>query len=305
MDKLNWLKERQRGIGGSDVGAILGLNNWKSSFQVYLDKTEEITEASIAEEKESAYWGHALEDLIAKEFTNRTGKKVRRENRMLVSKNHGFMVANIDRRVVGENAILECNTTSVYSKTQWEQEEVPPTQLLQYQHYLAVTEAEKCYVAILIGGQKFAWKEIIRDENLINMLIKEEKDFWENHVKKRVPPSLDGSLGAEIYLKAKYPKANSDLEINFEAEYINKISNYFALKETIKEIEEQIRLFENTMKNRLGEAERGTIGNYLVKWKSITSNRIDSKELKGKYPEIYKEVCRETLSRRFEIKEVM
>jgi len=43
MDKLNWLKQRQKGIGGSDVGAILGLNKYKSAFQVYLDKTEEIT----------------------------------------------------------------------------------------------------------------------------------------------------------------------------------------------------------------------------------------------------------------------
>ena len=44
MDKLEWLKERQRGIGGSDVGAILGVNKWKTPFEVYLEKTEEITE---------------------------------------------------------------------------------------------------------------------------------------------------------------------------------------------------------------------------------------------------------------------
>ncbi|WP_196802087.1 YqaJ viral recombinase family protein, partial [Clostridium cadaveris] len=44
MNNLDWLKERQKGIGGSDVGAILGVNKWKTPFQVYLEKTEEITE---------------------------------------------------------------------------------------------------------------------------------------------------------------------------------------------------------------------------------------------------------------------
>jgi len=108
-----------------------------------------------------------------------------------------------------------------------------------------------------------------------------------------------------VPLKAKYKDSNPNLEVAFEADYGNKFLNYFALKDTIKEMEEEIRLIENTIKNRLGEAERGILGNYLVKWKTIASNRIDSKELKGRYPEIYKEVSKEALSRRFEIKEVM
>jgi putative phage-type endonuclease len=305
MDKLNWLKERQKGIGGSDVGAILGLNKYKSAFQVYLEKTEEITEDTLEEEKEEVYFGHVLEDMVAKEFTKRTGKRVRREKRQLISKDYPFMIANIDRRVVGENAILECNTTSVYNKAKWEAEEIPAAQLLQYQHYLKVTEAEKCYVAVLIGGQKFALKEVIRDEELIQMVIKEEKNFWENHVIKKVPPPMDGSLAAEGYLKTKYKVSNSNLEIALEADFGNKFANYFTLKDTMKEMEDQLRLIENQIKNRLGEAEKATLGNYLVKWKTLTSNRIDSKELKAKYPEIYSEVCKETLSRRFEIKEVM
>ena len=76
-DKLKWLKERQKGIGGSDVGAILGINKWKSPFEVYIDKTEEITE--IKEAGEAAYWGSILEDQVAKEFALRTGKKVRKD----------------------------------------------------------------------------------------------------------------------------------------------------------------------------------------------------------------------------------
>ena len=74
MDKLEWLKERQRGIGGSDVGAILGVNKWKTPFEVYLEKTEEITE--VKETSEAAYWGTELEELVAKEFSKRTVRRL-------------------------------------------------------------------------------------------------------------------------------------------------------------------------------------------------------------------------------------
>ena len=79
MDKLQWLKERQCGIGGSDVGAILGVNKYKTPFEVYLEKTEPITE--VGEHSESAYWGDQFEEVVAKEFEKRTGKKVRRDRK--------------------------------------------------------------------------------------------------------------------------------------------------------------------------------------------------------------------------------
>jgi putative phage-type endonuclease len=301
MDKLQWLKNRQKGIGGSDVGAILGVNRWKTAFQVYLEKTEELTE--IKEEAEAAYWGTSLEELVAKEFTKRTGKKVRRDNRHLVHKEYPFMTANIDRRVVGENSILECKTTSSYGAKDWEGEEIPPSYLLQCQHYLAVTGAEKCYIAVLIGGQKLLIKEIDRDEELIAMIIEAEKQFWIEHVEKRIPPPLDGSTAADKYLKEKYPNSNRALEIDLKAEYKDKISQYISLKDNIKLLEDEAKTLENNIKQELGEAERGAIANFIVTWRAVFSNRVDSKSLKDKYPDIYKEVCRETISRRFEIKE--
>ena len=114
MDKLQWLKERQCGIGGSDVGAILGVNKYKTPFEVYLEKTEPITE--VGEQSESAYWGDQFEEVVAKEFEKRTGKKVRRDRKHYKHKEYSFMVANIDRKVVGENAILECKTANQYGK---------------------------------------------------------------------------------------------------------------------------------------------------------------------------------------------
>lgn len=301
MDKLEWLKERQRGIGGSDVGAILGVNKWKTPFEVYLEKTEEITE--VKETSEAAYWGTELEELVAKEFSKRTGKKVRRDSRHLVHPKYPFMVANIDRRVVGENAILECKTANQFLAKEWKDDEIPASYILQCQHYMSVTGAEKCYIACLIGGQRFIYKEIPRDNELIEMIIAAEKEFWEEHVMKRIPPALDGSSAAEKYLNERYSNPTPYSEINLKSEYKDMINEYLQLKENMKALETRLKEIENNIKNELADNEKGYAGNYEVNWMPVTSSRVDSKLLKSKYPDIYKDVCKESTYRKFRIKE--
>lgn len=301
QNKLEWLKERQKGIGGSDVGAVLGVNKWKTPFQVYLEKTEEIIE--VEEPSEAAYWGTELEDMVAREFAKRTGKKVRRDTTHFVSKEYPFMVANIDRRVVGENAILECKTVNQYGAKEWEGDEIPPSYLLQVQHYLYVTGAEKGYIAALIGGQRFIWKEIERDEELIEMIIKAESDFWDMVVNK-TPPALDGSSAAEQYINKRFSEADIELdEIPLSAQHEELIEEYKVLKEQQKEINTKIKEIENNLKLELGEHEQGYVSNYQVKWKNVKSTRVDTNKLKNEYKDIYEKVKKESISRRFEIKE--
>lgn len=300
MDKLEWLKERQRGIGGSDVGAILGVNKWKTPFQVYLEKTEEITE--VNEQSEAAYWGTELEDMVAREFAKRTGKKVRRDTKHFISKDYPFMVANIDRRVVGENAILECKTVNQFGAKEWEGEDIPASYLLQVQHYLYVTGAEKGYIAALIGGQRFVWKEVPKDEELISMIIEAEKDFW-HKVQNGIPPTLDGSSAAEKYLNERYKTEEPGYSVDLTSEYETMIDEYMDLKERHKELGEEVKAIENNIKLALKDAEIGHVKGYEVSWRTVTTNRADTKVLKAKYPEIYKEVCKTSYSRRFGIKE--
>lgn len=300
MTELEWLKSRQAGIGGSDVGAILGVNKWKTPFQVYLEKTDPIDD--VSEPSEAAYWGNTLEDIVAKEFSKRTGKKVRRRNQLLQHEQYPFMTANLDREIVGEKAFLECKTVNAFGAKEWEGDDVPASYLVQVMHYMAVTGYKKCYIAALIGGQKFVWKEIPRDEELITMIIEAEKDFWENHVLKKAPPALDGSSAAEKYINEKYKKSNSELSVDLKSEYSNKIGELLEIKDNIKQLELQAKEIENNIKNELGEAEIGYTPQFEVHWKAVTSNRINSKLLKEEYPEIYERVCKESVSRRFNIK---
>ncbi|MFR5264561.1 YqaJ viral recombinase family protein [Clostridium sp.] len=300
-DKLLWLKERQKGIGGSDVGAILGINKWKTPFQVYLEKTEEITE--VKEQSEAAYWGDMFEDVVAKEFAKVTGKKVRRDTRHFEHPKYKFMVANIDRRVVGENAVLECKTANQYLAKEWEGDEIPASYLCQVQHYLAVTGAEKGYIAVLIGGQKFMWKEVQRDEELIEIIINAEKEFW-TLVENRTPPALDGSSAAEKYLNERYKETDKEKTVALTSDYKDKIENLNTLKEQEKAIKEQIKEIENNIKLQMEEAEKAYVSTYEIAWKTVTSNRVDSKLLKAEYSDIYEKVCKPSVSRRFQIKQI-
>jgi putative phage-type endonuclease len=193
MSHEEWLQTRTRGIGDSDASIVLGLNKYKTPFELWREKTEQVTLQSST--SEAAYFGTLLEDLVAKEFEKRSGKKVRKRNAMFQHPEHNFILANIDRFIVGEKAILECKTASVFLAKEWENEEIPEAYIVQMQHYLGVLgpEYQKGYFAVLIGGQKFIWKEIERDDELIEMIFQVEIDFWNNHVLKGEPPALDGS----------------------------------------------------------------------------------------------------------------
>jgi putative phage-type endonuclease len=302
MSLPEWLQIRTQGIGGSDASIILGLNKFKSPFQLYMEKVENNLEQ---EDSEVMYWGRTLEEVIAKEFETRTGKKVRRVNQVLQHDTIDYMIANIDRKVVGEDAILECKTTSAYNYKEWLDNEVPEAYIIQVQHYMAVTGDKKAYVACLIGGNKFVIKEVERDDELIDIIIKAEKTFWEEHVLKRIPPALDGSSAAEEYLKAKYPESDPSKIIDLGKADEDNIIRLLDLKAREKELKEQITTLENAIKNELKDAEIGLVNKYQVTWKTVSSNRVDTDKLKSEYPDIYKNVIKTSVSRRFNIKEVI
>ena len=165
MSNEEWLNYRRKGIGGSDVGAICGLSKWRSPYAVYLAKLDQLP---YEPQTQSAHFGDMLEEIVAQEFTKRTGKKVRKKNKMLRHPEHDFMLANIDRMVVGERAFLECKTTSAYNYKEWEGDNIPETYMLQIQHYMAVLDYEYCYIACLIGGNNFVWKIVERDNGSNN-----------------------------------------------------------------------------------------------------------------------------------------
>lgn len=297
LDKKEWLKYRKQGIGGSDAGAVCGLNPYRTAMQVYQDKiSDEIEEI----DNEAMRQGREFEDYVARRFTEATGKKVRRANAMFYHEKYPFMLADVDRMVVGENAGLECKTASPYMTEQWENGKIPLSYQIQCLHYMAVCNADVWYIAVLIYGREFKYYKIERDEEMIEDLIRIEENFWQNHVLKGQMPSPDGSKLADSVI-AEYYKQTISETIPLTG-FNEKIKRRQELSEIIGRMDTEKRQIEQELKLYLGEAENAENEQYRVSWKAVQSNRLDEKRLKEEEPEIYEKYKKSVLSRRFKVR---
>lgn len=189
------LKERQQGIGGSDVAALLGLSNWTTPLQLYMRKRGELAEDDI---NEAMRWGEILEGIILEEYQNLTGLKVSKPKHTIKKAGHEFMLANLDGLIeYVENGkryckIVEIKTANQYDVGNWGEpytDQIPDYYLTQCHHYMTVLDAQECDVAVLIGGNDFRVYNIKRDHELSQMLIEREGQFWEM-VQKGIIPDI-------------------------------------------------------------------------------------------------------------------
>lgn len=296
MSQEEWLEQRKKGIGGSDAGAICGLNPWKSAVEVYLDKLGELPPV---EDNERMRIGRDLEAYVAKRFEEATGKKVRRHNFMEIHPDHDFMLANVDRKIVGENALLECKTTGSYSAKDWADGKVPAHYELQCHHYMAVTGAERVYIAVLIGNQEFKWETIERDEEVIENLIKIESDFWHDHVLAKEPPAPDGSEGYDKVLSSRYQ--GTDEEVIQLDSVTDKLDRLDKIGELMDELKEEQKLHQQEIKALMGEHTVASVMGRKVTWKPQIRRSFDSKRLREEQPDIYEAYCKESKSRPFKV----
>ena len=191
LNREEWLALRRTGIGGSDAGAVCGVNPFSSPMKVFLDKTGGAAEEE--KENEAIRQGHDLEDYVAHRFMEEMGLKVRRSNYMYRSGSHPFMIADVDRLVVGEDAGLECKTASAYNADKWKNGEIPLHYILQCYHYMAVTGKHTWYIAAVILGQEFTYRKLEWDDGIVNGLIAAEGHFWHTYVETGTLPPPDGT----------------------------------------------------------------------------------------------------------------
>lgn len=204
------LEQRKAGIGGSDIGAVLGFSPYKTPLDVYNEKLGFVQPADLSS-NDSVHFGNVLEDTVASEFSRRTGFKVRRNNNQLAHRDYPFLLANIDRDIVGKpfglKCGLECKTTDKWAARPelWGEgaalefdsggephivdydEKVPDWYLMQCAHYMAVTDADMWFLAVLIGGNDFRFYTIQRNMKLEKAMIARASAFWQ-HVLEETPP---------------------------------------------------------------------------------------------------------------------
>lgn len=306
MSREEWLESRRNGIGGSDASAILGVNPYSSPLKVYMDK---IGKGVEEEENEAMRQGTDLEQYVADRFVDfmekqGTPKKVRKCNRILRHPDYPWMLANIDREVLKENAGLECKTTSPFSKFRFDEGEINPHYYWQCIHYMAVTGAERWYVSIVVLGQSHHVFCIERDEDAIATLIEAERAFWEEHVACRVPPLPTGSEADGEALNALYPAAQ-ETEATMALDGLEDMLNLRAMKVQERDaLQAEIDGMDQQIKAAMGTFEKGVSEHWTVRWTNTSSRRIDTKALKAKYPKIAEECMKVTAGRRFTVARV-
>jgi putative phage-type endonuclease len=295
------LTKKTNYIGGSEAAAVLGLSRWDTPLSVWA----RLTGALPREEKEGLHLtlGNRLEEVVAELFTQQTGKKVQRVNETRFHKHYPYLGANLDRRIVGEDAILECKTASAWKAKEWQDEDIPQEYVLQVVHYLAVTGAQKGYLAVLIGNQDFKVKEILRDEALINDLVRKESDFWTRFVVPKVMPGIGMITTRDAdTLYSLYPVADPGSVVHLTDDANKIIETRNAYIQDIKNLEAQTERMENELKLLLGAKEYGQTDQWVISWKNQSSRRLDTGLLKAEKPELYERYLREIASRVLRIK---
>ena len=280
MPHEEWLEHRQKSIGGSDASAILGMNAYCSPYTVWADKLGKLPPK---EDNEAMRLGRDLEDYVAKRFTEETGKKVRRENNIIINPDFPFAHANVDRMVIGEDAGLECKTTSIMNLKRFKNGEYPENYYCQCVHYLMVTGAKKWYLGVLILGVGFKRFVIERDEEEIAALAKSEEAFWEC-VKNNTPPETDGSNSTSETLTTLYPESNGDT-VNLFA-YEDSLKQYISIGKQIDELKKLKDEMANNVKAFMGEAGKGESNHFKVSWSSYLKTTFDHKKFASDNPNL-------------------
>jgi putative phage-type endonuclease len=272
LPREEWLAARRRGIGGSDIAAILGMDPYRSPLEVFLDKLGERPDVPRSVElSEAAAWGHRLEPVVAAAFAERTGLRPVPAPGMLAHVERPWMLATVDRLfaedVEGEPAgVLEVKTRSAYQLDEWA-DGVPDAPALQTHWYLTVTGYARAYVAALIGGQRLIVHRIERDDGLAAHLVEAAGDFW-RRVQHREPPPVDGSPATAELLAHLYD-VTPDAVTVADPDVLPLVEERRALKARAQQLADELADVETRLKAAAGAAEVVKVrGEVAFTWKA-------------------------------------
>ena len=290
LSKEDWLRYRKCGITGTDAGAILGVNPYRSAFQVYHDKISDTIEDI---DNEAMRQGRDLEDYVAQRFSEETGLKARRANAIYQSEEHPLLLADFDRLIVGQKAGLECKTVSPFSADKWANGKIPA-------HYLVVSGFDCWYVAALILGKELIIHKIVTDKQVLADLIDKEELFWTRYVVPQIPPAPNGSEGDTQQINQLYEVDNRDKNADLTS-LRGLLDKRQELSSQIEQLEQEKTAIEQQVKLEMQDAAYGTAPGYKVSWVSSESKRVDSQRLRKEQPDIFNQYSKNVSSRRFTI----
>lgn len=297
----DFTRDRTQYLGGSDIGAILGFSKYRTALGVWLEKTgREVNSVDNLPMR----FGSFAEEFVACEYAAQTGFQLVHSEEGLAHTKYPFMVGHIDRFVFESSGdangelfhsdgscaashLLECKTASPFNQSDWGElgtDEVPIGYLVQCLWYLAITNLERCDVAVLFGNSDFRIYEVYRDKELEDLIIAKAVSFWNDYVLLNTPPPAQ----CEADYQQLFKKEISGKVVEADSHVCELSSKLQLLNSEIKSRELQISQIKKTIMGQMGEAEVLTYqGQILATWRSPKpSYRLDSKRLEQEHPEL-------------------
>ena len=280
-----WLKEKSKGIGGSEIATILGLNDYQTPYDLWELKTGKREPEEVNEAMQN---GHYLELAISAYFEKETEKKINQEsigNVFYVDKEKPYFIGSPDR-LYEDNKVLECKSTSMNV----DKDDIPDNWYAQLQWYLMVTESDSGAIAWVSshgGRNHFDHVFVEKDSDYIAYMREKAEKFWLENAVKDVPPEPVNGEDTE----KMYPREEEGKEVGAEPEIMELYNELVDLNEQKKEAEARINEIKDHIKKQFGDAEKMTyFGDVLFTWKkSKDSVQFDKKEFEKQKPELYKQ----------------
>jgi len=266
-DQKSWLAARALRVGASDAPIICGISTFESPFTLYHKKRATLEALENEEEfQERLFWGKTLEPVIIRRFADVTQRGVIQVSEEPLITTHIWkvvpqIVATLDGVTVSdaqEWVPLEVKNVSGFFADEWS-EAAPLYYQVQVQHQMMVTGAQVGYIAALIGGNKFRWGVVERDNAFIELMLQRELEFLAL-LEAGKPPAIDGSDATKDLLARLYPKDHGQM-IQLPPEALDWDADMIAGTGLIKEGEELKNLAHNRFRAALGEATFGMLSN--------------------------------------------
>ncbi|MBR1620263.1 YqaJ viral recombinase family protein [bacterium] len=268
-------EDRKNFIGGSDIAAVMGMSRWKTPLTLWLEKTGEVEPKDLSD-NEAVQLGKELEEFVAQQFSKKTGLKVRKRKEKYTHKKYPFMVAHVDRLIVGSDELLECKTCGSFKKDEWKDDEIPTEYILQVVWYLGITGRKKGHIAVLIGGQSFKYKEINFDQELFNIMVDMAIRFWECVQTKTMPAITpdDNDIMAKVY-------PTPEQEFIQDQELESKIEKLVSIKADMTSLDNERKMLEAELKNIINTHAGILTDKYKLSWFKVSKSVVDTEKLRA------------------------
>lgn len=279
-----WREERKRGLGASDIGAVMGLNRYRSPYEVWLEKTRRVEPEDISGKPVVAF-GNDFEEIAGRNFEKaHPGSKVRRVNAMCRSIARPYMRASLDFecRLPGKDGwgVLEVKTTR---DRRGFEESLLDCYTAQVVQQLCVTGRSWGVIWAFFRDTCEYRAYPVKPDDADRMAVMDAAaEFW-GFVERDEPPELVGMESESRALFGQHPEGAGDMEpadCDADCEEIADISAEIA------ELESRRRLIQNRLKGAIGDAQ-GCIGEmHQVKWVRTTQVKFDRKRFERDHPDL-------------------